>query len=107
MLEKLKAEITVIAAGLMFAASAFAETATTNSLVIHADAGTTVISKNIYGQFSEHLGHRSEEHTSELQSLRHLVCRLLLEKNTKHDTSRHPRHCHQMAPPTERAPSRR
>src|SRR5262245_62651346 len=32
---------------------------------------------------------RSEEHTSELQSLRHLVCRLLLEKkktrNTQHD----------------------
>src|SRR5262245_65745316 len=27
-----------------------------------------------------HLGDRSEEHTSELQSLRHLVCRLLLEK---------------------------
>src|SRR5262245_41304538 len=26
------------------------------------------------------LGRRSEEHTSELQSLRHLVCRLLLEK---------------------------
>src|ERR1035438_5764271 len=26
---------------------------------------------------------RSEEHTSELQSLRHLVCRLLLEKNNK------------------------
>src|SRR5947199_6215308 len=25
---------------------------------------------------------RSEEHTSELQSLRHLVCRLLLEQNT-------------------------
>src|SRR5947199_10096518 len=25
-------------------------------------------------------GERSEEHTSELQSLRHLVCRLLLEK---------------------------
>src|SRR5262245_63334172 len=32
---------------------------------------------------SEHMGiaaRRSEEHTSELQSLRHLVCRLLLEK---------------------------
>src|SRR5262245_1801708 len=30
----------------------------------------------------DHAGHdgRSEEHTSELQSLRHLVCRLLLEK---------------------------
>src|ERR1039458_3794079 len=27
-----------------------------------------------------HLQRRSEEHTSELQSLRHLVCRLLLEK---------------------------
>src|ERR1039458_6702858 len=26
---------------------------------------------------------RSEEHTSELQSLRHLVCRLLLEKKSK------------------------
>src|SRR5258705_9434934 len=26
---------------------------------------------------------RSEEHTSELQSLRHLVCRLLLEKKTR------------------------
>ena len=28
----------------------------------------------------KHIGGRSEEHTSELQSLRHLVCRLLLEK---------------------------
>src|SRR5437899_3440526 len=27
--------------------------------------------------------YRSEEHTSELQSLRHLVCRLLLEKKNK------------------------
>src|SRR5437899_7970481 len=30
---------------------------------------------------------RSEEHTSELQSLRHLVCRLLLEKKKKNKTS--------------------
>src|SRR5437899_7047923 len=29
------------------------------------------------------LATRSEEHTSELQSLRHLVCRLLLEKKKK------------------------
>src|SRR2546425_3748401 len=28
--------------------------------------------------------HRSEEHTSELQSLAYLVCRLLLEKKKKH-----------------------
>src|SRR5438045_4604652 len=31
----------------------------------------------------EHGLFRSEEHTSELQSLRHLVCRLLLEKKKK------------------------
>src|SRR6195952_6001689 len=48
---------------------------------------------------------RSEEHTSELQSLRHLVCRLLLEKKKKHhnkdtthdsikqDVARCARHC--------------
>src|SRR5687768_17978610 len=30
------------------------------------------------------LEHRSEEHTSELQSRLHLVCRLLLEKKNKH-----------------------
>src|SRR5205814_6363626 len=32
----------------------------------------------VIGMLTE--GMRSEEHTSELQSLRHLVCRLLLEK---------------------------
>src|SRR5262245_62305327 len=32
-------------------------------------------------------GERSEEHTSELQSLRHLVCRLLLEKKKKKKTN--------------------
>src|SRR5258705_5382706 len=31
---------------------------------------------------------RSEEHTSELQSLRHLVCRLLLEKKKKIELQR-------------------
>src|SRR2546429_6784167 len=40
---------------------------------------------------SELVGSRSEEHTSELQSRLHLVCRLLLEK--KKDTSR-PSHGH-------------
>src|SRR5947199_5986421 len=33
---------------------------------------------------SLHTAARSEEHTSELQSLRHLVCRLLLEKKKDH-----------------------
>src|SRR5262245_62505352 len=40
------------------------------------DAGRTVL--------------RSEEHTSELQSLRHLVCRLLLEKKKKNNTTHLP-----------------
>src|SRR5690554_7030713 len=31
----------------------------------------------------DHMGMRSEEHTSELQSRPHLVCRLLLEKKKK------------------------
>src|SRR5262245_63274047 len=31
----------------------------------------------------------SEEHTSELQSLRHLVCRLLLEKKKKKNINNH------------------
>src|SRR3989442_6594968 len=35
--------------------------------------------------------HRSEEHTSELQSRPHLVCRLLLEKKNIQRTGRHPR----------------
>src|SRR3712207_8246714 len=32
-------------------------------------------------------GVRSEEHTSELQSRQYLVCRLLLEKKTEHNSS--------------------
>src|SRR5690348_12376747 len=35
----------------------------------------------------EHMAHRSEEHTSELQSPVHLVCRLLLEKKKKKKNS--------------------
>src|SRR2546425_4008715 len=33
---------------------------------------------------------RSEEHTSELQSLAYLVCRLLLEKKKKYELSKNP-----------------
>src|SRR3712207_8214258 len=32
---------------------------------------------------TDHIGNRSEEHTSELQSRQYLVCRLLLEKKKK------------------------
>src|SRR2546422_4344107 len=47
------------------------------------------------------LDQRSEEHTSELQSRLHLVCRLLLEKKKKegvHPTRRLPTTTHQGAP---------
>src|SRR3712207_7939276 len=37
--------------------------------------------------------HRSEEHTSELQSRQYLVCRLLLEKKNKRNTHHIKNHC--------------
>src|SRR5436305_10672958 len=40
------------------------------------------------------VGLRSEEHTSELQSRPHLVCRLLLEKKKKKNINRHQTHQH-------------
>src|ERR1035441_11040305 len=46
---------------------------------------------------------RSEEHTSELQSLRHLVCRLLLEKKKKQKKTQitnRKRHIHSKPPPS-------
>src|SRR5438045_7169670 len=39
-----------------------------------------------HGQGHQPAAQRSEEHTSELQSLRHLVCRLLLEKKKGDNT---------------------
>src|SRR3989449_4496986 len=45
---------------------------------------TTIEVKSGYGLDVETERKRSEEHTSELQSRLHLVCRLLLEKKKKH-----------------------
>src|SRR5258705_10191167 len=42
-----------------------------------------VVGRKREGVDKRHCDCRSEEHTSELQSLRHLVCRLLLEKKKK------------------------
>src|SRR5690625_4901233 len=50
---------------------------THNVLITRPDAGDHVTLKDMAGQT---MGLRSEEHTSELQSRGHLVCRLLLEK---------------------------
>src|SRR5436853_4621558 len=51
-----------------------------------AEERTTCSSRPEYNLCDTHWArklYRSEEHTSELQSLRHLVCRLLLEKKKK------------------------
>src|SRR2546422_8781544 len=47
-------------------------------------AGMSAVSAEV-PQFRERLLKRSEEHTSELQSRLHLVCRLLLEKKKRRD----------------------
>src|ERR1039458_3689819 len=47
-----------------------------NTLTMSPDTSRLMV----YSEVSSRICTRSEEHTSELQSLRHLVCRLLLEK---------------------------
>src|SRR5690554_7442310 len=43
----------------------------------------------LYQKSVVEIGNRSEEHTSELQSRPHLVCRLLLEKKKKKQKRKH------------------
>src|SRR3712207_9530060 len=50
------------------------------------DRGFREDGRDRFGKALQALHHRSEEHTSELQSRQYLVCRLLLEKN-KHEYS--------------------
>src|SRR2546425_4508136 len=57
---------------------------------------TLVFTRTKHGadRLARHLegrGHRSEEHTSELQSLAYLVCRLLLEKKKQRTAAEHAR----------------
>src|SRR2546425_3133269 len=59
-----------------------------------ADHGHTKRRRHVHGPIvvTDHqrspLQHRSEEHTSELQSLAYLVCRLLLEKKKNENLAR-------------------
>src|SRR2546425_3098980 len=52
-------------------------------LAITAAALSLVPWSRLWAGYSAMVGSRSEEHTSELQSLAYLVCRLLLEKKNK------------------------
>src|SRR5258705_9895744 len=64
-------------------------------------AALTFYAKSSYGV--EGRRGRSEEHTSELQSLRHLVCRLLLEKKKKHRSGSERRPRQRRCPPAHRS----
>src|SRR5438045_7562132 len=57
-----------------------------DGLIVEEEAGSD--RREIREAKREFRADRSEEHTSELQSLRHIVCRLLLEKKNKLDEAR-------------------
>src|SRR5258708_17317193 len=69
----------------------FNDTATTeiytlslhDALPICTGAGRVEDLAELFDVHAQQRGHRSEEHTSELQSPDHLVCRLLLEKKKR------------------------
>src|ERR1035438_10899933 len=79
----------------------FNDTATTeiytlslhDALPIYRKPSTSTPRTNLHAKVPLH-ALRSEEHTSELQSLRHLVCRLLLEKNKQYADAPSPQHTH-------------
>src|SRR2546422_4414638 len=48
------------------------------------DGGSGLAQIGEFRRYARQVAGRSEEHTSELQSRLHLVCRLLLEKKKKH-----------------------
>src|SRR5438093_11452253 len=54
--------------------------------VVRLPGGADVVDADLVAVHAVQRGRRSEEHTSELQSLTNLVCRLLLEKKNKETT---------------------
>src|SRR3989442_5922317 len=67
------------------------------SLIEQLARGVAAVFKKARVLDHQLLQQRSEEHTSELQSRPHLVCRLLLEKKKKQDT-----HCSTMTSSRQR-----
>src|SRR5205814_7570739 len=69
-----------LAHGAFYAFGAYLSVEITKYLGFGAAVVLSPVAVAILGILFERFILRSEEHTSELQSLRHLVCRLLLEK---------------------------
>src|SRR5471030_3403956 len=72
----------------------FNDTATTEIYTLSLHDALPILSSKCLWSCGRHCAvsprlRRSEEHTSELQSLRHLVCRLLLEKKKKKTKQQH------------------
>src|SRR2546422_7981740 len=61
---------------------------TPDARVSHRRAAVARRQRTSAARRSARAGHRSEEHTSELQSRLHLVCRLLLEKKKKENNNK-------------------
>src|SRR2546425_9756216 len=74
----------------LFRSLALAHFAAVSPTGLNLETARVVVTRNsdAAGQRSERS--RSEEHTSELQSLAYLVCRLLLEKKKKTQTNGNP-----------------
>src|SRR2546423_12049785 len=68
----------------------FAFAASVPWLVWRAEQGVSNVFSLRNALSPSYLSHRSEEHTSELQSLAYLVCRLLLEKKKRSNCVQQP-----------------
>src|SRR2546422_7349852 len=62
-----------------------------DEVLVARDSVVQIAEDDIRALKEQSLGNRSEEHTSELQSRLHLVCRLLLEKKKKKEKKHSPR----------------
>src|SRR2546429_6607749 len=71
-----------------YAASANCPSVRIPALVARAAAWSAIRGESLRSRPEKSSHHRSEEHTSELQSRLHLVCRLLLEKKNTSDDGR-------------------
>src|SRR5438309_3187275 len=60
---------------------------------LHPFVGGDLLGRTLGQQIAANERVRSEEHTSELQSQFHLVCRLLLEKKKERTNLSHSAHC--------------